>query len=360
MSEHASPTDDSATGPEVADSWSTNGKHTDDPAAEAETAAAAEADAEVLAESDAAETAQTAEVLPEAEPVAAEIETGSEADGSTQPEPVAAVGDDGTSFLANLVQAMQTTAGEERARVTEDTDRRRDAHLSTINARRDSEADRMRELADEDIKGIDAWAESEQQRIQQEREQRTAAVRDDLEVSLTAHRAGIDREIDAVEAAITGYRADVDAYFQTFEQETDPVAIARHAGRRPTFPNLEILMPASAETAAETPTETPAPTEEQAPVGVMDPAVPASTTPNWPSSWSQSPSSPEDLAPLTEGVEASGEDAEPADVAEAVPVAAGTSTETVEARILRSMPVSRPMGWLRRGDNDEDRANRGG
>jgi hypothetical protein len=350
MSEHASPTDDSAAGPEADASWSTNGRHVDDPATEAETEAAAEAQAEVGAQSDAADSGEIQpdaepigdQILPEAEPIAAEAEP------ATGSEPVAAAASDSSSFLANLVQAMQTTAGEERARLTEDTDRRREAHISTINARLESEADRMRELADEDIKGIDAWAESEQQRIQQEREERTAAVRDDLEVSLTAHRAGIDREIDAVEAAITAYRADVDAFFATFEQATDPVAIARHAGRRPAFPNLETLTPTPAETPAEEADEQPA-------VGVMDPS-PASTS-AWPSSVVGTSSSPEvDIVPLAEDADAvaSGEELD------AVPVAAGNAADAAQTPVIRSMPVSRPMGWLRRGDNDEDRANRGG
>jgi hypothetical protein len=59
----------------------------------------------------------------------------------------------------------------------------------------------MRELAAEDLKAIDDWAESERQRIGRERDEKAAALQEDLETSLTEHGATIDREIAGVEAA---------------------------------------------------------------------------------------------------------------------------------------------------------------
>ena len=44
-----------------------------------------------------------------------------------------------------------------------------------------------------------------------------------------------------MEAAIATYRTEVDAYFEKLEGETDPVAIAQHAGQRPVFPDLDAI-----------------------------------------------------------------------------------------------------------------------
>jgi len=128
--------------------------------------------------------------------------TGDEIAGPADPTSDITAPDDNTAFLAELAKAMKTTVAVERTRITQDADRRRDAHIAGINDRRESESAKMRELAQDDLKGIDAWAERERQRIQGERERRAASVRKDLESSLAEHRAKIDGEIQAVDAAV--------------------------------------------------------------------------------------------------------------------------------------------------------------
>lgn len=147
--------------------------------------------------------------------------------------------DDGTAFLADLAAAMKSTADRERERVAEDVDRRREQHLATINERREAEISRMEELAEDDLRSVDEWAEAERRRIQEVRERRAASVRQDLETSLAEHNAKIEREIEAVDRAIDEYRLEIERFFATLEKHTDPVAIARHASRRPQFPALE-------------------------------------------------------------------------------------------------------------------------
>jgi len=148
--------------------------------------------------------------------------------------------DDNAVFLATLAKAMHNAATTERTRISEDTDRRSEAHIAGINARRDDEATRMRELADDDRRAVDAWVEEEQLRIAEERDRRNAAIESDLETSLAEHGAQVDGEIQRVEAAIAVYRQDVDDYFTKLEGD-DPVAIAQQAGRRPAFPDLAKL-----------------------------------------------------------------------------------------------------------------------
>ena len=91
--------------------------------------------------------------------------------------------------------------------------------------------------------------------------------------------------MDAVDAAIAAYRTEVEVYFSRLDAETDPVAIAREAGRRPQFPELGTVPPVDAAAG-----EATGPIDESGnasgdeqppagdgPVGVMDPT--ASTEP---------------------------------------------------------------------------------
>src|SRR5258705_4633209 len=106
----------------------------------------------------------------------------------------------------------------------------------------------MRSLAADDLKAIDGWADEERQRIKTERERRASALDDDLKKSLAEHGSKIDREVEGVEAAIASYRIQVEEFFAGLDRETDPVAIARHAGQRPVFPTLD--QPVAADAAA--------------------------------------------------------------------------------------------------------------
>jgi hypothetical protein len=264
---------------------------------------------------------------PAEEPTAAEMPVVAE-EPAAEPAPTTAepAPDDGTAFLAELARAMQATAGLERTRIEEDADRRREAHLAAIQERRESQATTIRELAAEDLKGIDAWAESERERIAAERERRAAALQADLETSLTEHGAKVDREVEGVETAIATYRTEVAGFFATLGQESDPVEIARHASRRPTFPDLDAIEAADA-------TDAPA-------VAVMDPET---TDPDPAVAWSRWNEVPATEAP-TDAAEAP---TEPAAPAEPEPVAASGT-------VLQSVPVHRPFSFLR-SDRQDDR-----
>jgi hypothetical protein len=241
-----------------------------------------------------------------------------------------ALGDDDSAFLSELAKAMKTAATLERTRVSEDTDRRRSDHIAAIHARRDTEAERIRELAADDRKSIDAWAEAELLRIHQERDRRTAGLEDDLQKSLAEHRTRIDWEIERVEEAITSYRSEVDAFFASIDTEADPVAIARHASRRPAFPALDSLTAATA-------------SDSGVAGATSDAAGAPSTQPAPPSAGGDAPSgsaegSTGDVSTEDVSADASVDAASAAMAAEPVEaVATGTETPTAEAE---SEPVT--------------------
>jgi hypothetical protein len=242
----------------------------------------------------------------------------------------AAAPDDGTNFLAQLAGAMRATAATERTRIDEDINRRREAHLETIRGRRDSEAEKMRELAAEDLKAIDDWAAGERQRIDEEREQRAAALQDDLDKSLAEHGSQIDAEIEGVEGAIAGYRTEVEAFFARLDAEMDPVEMARLAGQQPPFPDLAVVAPVqvTAPVAAET---------GQAAVGVMAPDAAADPAAAW-AQWNAT-TAPAESAEATDS-----------------PVAGEAQPATSEApsSLFQSVAVSRPYANLI-GDRSDER-----
>ncbi|MEA2633140.1 MAG: hypothetical protein QOE66_3359 [Chloroflexota bacterium] len=154
-----------------------------------------------------------------------------------------ASGPDENAFLDELARAMQAAAAAEQARNAEGTEQRRQTHIDAIRAREALEAEDLRELAKDDVKGIDAWSDGEIKRIKLERERRIAARRDQLQIRLEEHRNVVSREVEAVEAAIATYKAQIEVYFRNLEAETDPVVIAKHAGTRPPFPVLDDIGP---------------------------------------------------------------------------------------------------------------------
>ena len=308
-------------------------------------------------------------------------------DDSTDAAAADATADDSSGFLADLARVMQAAAGAERLRTSEESERRRTAHLELIRARETSGADELRVVAEGDIKAIDSWADTEIERIQSERERRTVTRRAELSQRLEDHRLLIGREVDAVEAAIAAYRTEVEAYFGRLDGEADPVAIAQAAGSRPTFPDLDTIGPDSApiDTTAPATSEgaaadatgenEPPTTGDSGLVGVME-AEPATGSAELPGEGVEPGDKPVEATAdtIAAGDEtATAASVEPPSGVEPVPgievgEEPGQSVETTaqsnvvaprsSAALLRAVPTARPMGsWFRRdggaGGNSE-------
>lgn len=262
--------------------------------------------------------------------------------------------DDGSAFIAELARAMQATAGLERIRISEDIDRRRQEEIDRVHARKASEADRMRELADEDMAAIDAWVDRETARIQLDRDRRAAAVREDLATSLAEHGSKIDKEIEGIDAAIATYRAEVLAYFESLDRETDPVRIAQKAASRPAFPALAAVGEAVAVAPADTDTDATelATAGEPDVVGVMDPGAAAEPVESWAASpeTSITPDAVESSVDVDRAGTASEAD-EPVAASDEAVTAAVSPTIGSAGPLLQSIPAKRPMSWLRRSED---------
>ena len=257
------------------------------------------------------------------------------------------------TFLSELARAMQATAASERLRLETEIEQRRAAHVAEIRTRQGSEADRMRELAAEELTAIDAWAKGERDRIRLERDRRAAALDEDLATSLADHTKQIDVEIERVEAAVATYRSDVDAFFADLDKETDVVALAQRAITRPAFPDLNVVVAAApdpAPTAEPVASEAADATSAEAamPIGVMDPATRDEAAESWIAATEpEATGGPESDADAGDDVESTLIDDDAPQ-----PVAAGV--ESGRKSLFQSVQVVHPTSWLRRNGNGDD------
>ncbi len=257
-------------------------------------------------------------------------------------------------LVEEFARAMHEAAAAVRERVGQDIDGRRKAHLERVETRRKSEASRMHELADEDRASIGRWVEAEQQRIKTERERRTTTLEEDLKASLAEHTTKFEREVEAVEAAITAHRLEVDGFFASIDQETDPVRIAQQATSRPTFPDLAAVSPVAIAASEAAPEPVEAPVEASIepdstpvePIGVMDPEPVARPAGSW--------IAPGEVMAQAGAIEADASETDEPSGSIPVAVTSGRSTAGPEVRegLLQSTAVTRPMSWLRR-DRDQ-------
>jgi len=146
--------------------------------------------------------------------------------------------DETADFLTRLARSMQAVARAQRTRIAAEVDLRRVARLTELRDGRRAEALRLRQLAAENRRAIDAWAESAKRRITNERERRKAELESDLKRSLREENRRVARRVKDIEAVIVAHVAEIEGFFAELEREMDPVRLAEQAQRPPAFPDL--------------------------------------------------------------------------------------------------------------------------
>jgi hypothetical protein len=236
-------------------------------------------------------------------------------------------------FLADLARAMQAAASAQRKHIADVAEERKKAHIDAVHKRESTENEELREVSSGDVKGIEAWATAEIERIRLERQRRIAARKTELEQQLEQHHSMIETEIGAVEAAVVAYHEEVDRFFARLDLQADPIAIAETARNLPPFPALETIgryngASASMNGSGGHPDQQPV--IEEAPRGV-DPAAappPAAEPPTEPP---PSEDTPADTAIGTGGADD--------DVQSAEPVAAGQADTATSEQAPEQAPL---------------------
>ncbi len=145
----------------------------------------------------------------------------------------------GARFVTELVRAMRAELEKHRDSTLDEFRVEAKNHVEGVHKRSAEEVTELRQIADEDIAGVREWSKAEIARIRAETEERIETRKGELESHLEEHAALIEREIEKVQARVTAYEAEIDAFFASLAQIEDPAAFASAAQQVPDPPSLE-------------------------------------------------------------------------------------------------------------------------
>ncbi len=142
-------------------------------------------------------------------------------------------------FLADLTQAMRSTAETARQATIEQCQQDAKAYTEKLHARTDDEAASLRKAAEADVSAIRDWSKAEMERIRVETEQRISRRRELLEQELQEYNSAIELEIERVQQRVTQFETEVASFFEQLAQEADPTVFASMAAQMPDPPAFE-------------------------------------------------------------------------------------------------------------------------
>ena len=139
-------------------------------------------------------------------------------------------------FLADLTQAMRSTAETARQTAIEQCEADANSYTEGLQARVDNEGDSLRNAAEADVSAIRDWSKAEMERIRLDTEQQIARRREVLEQDLHAHNSAIELEIDTVRKSVADFERDLAVFFERLLKESDPTVVATMAAEMPDPP----------------------------------------------------------------------------------------------------------------------------
>jgi hypothetical protein len=142
-------------------------------------------------------------------------------------------------FLADLTQAMRSTAETARQATIEQCQADAKAYTERLHARTDDEAASLRKAAEADVSAIRDWSKAEMERIRVETEQRISRRRELLEQELQEYNSAIELEIERVQSRVATFEGEVASFFEQLLQEADPTVFASMAAQMPDPPAFE-------------------------------------------------------------------------------------------------------------------------
>ena len=143
-------------------------------------------------------------------------------------------------FMADLTQAMRSTAQTARQATVEQCQADAKAYTEQLHSRTDDEAASLRKAAEADVSAIRDWSKAEMERIRVETEQRIARRRELLEQELQEYNAAIELEIERVQKRVAAFEGEVTQFFEQLLQEADPTVFASMAAQMPDPPTFSV------------------------------------------------------------------------------------------------------------------------
>jgi hypothetical protein len=144
-------------------------------------------------------------------------------------------------FLADLTQAMRSTAETARQATMEQCRADAKTYTESLHTRTDGEAASLRKAAEADVGAIRDWSKAEMERIRVETEQRISRRRELLEQELQEYNSAIELEIERVQKRVANFEGEVASFFEQLLQEADPTVFASMAAQMPDPPTFDLL-----------------------------------------------------------------------------------------------------------------------
>jgi hypothetical protein len=142
-------------------------------------------------------------------------------------------------FLADLTQAMRSTAETARQATIEQCQADAKTYTESLHTRTDDEAASLRKAAEADVSAIRDWSKAEMERIRVETEQRISRRRELLEQELQEYNSAIELEIERVQKRVANFEEEVANFFEKLLQEADPTVFASMAAQMPDPPQFD-------------------------------------------------------------------------------------------------------------------------
>jgi hypothetical protein len=144
-------------------------------------------------------------------------------------------------FLADLTQAMRSTAESALQSTTDQCHADAKAYVEQLHARTEDEADGLRKAAEADVATIRERSKARVERIRHETEERTSRRRELLEQELTEYNSAIELEVESVQARVAAFEQEVGQFFEQLLQGADPTIFASMASQMPDTPAFSDL-----------------------------------------------------------------------------------------------------------------------
>jgi hypothetical protein len=142
-------------------------------------------------------------------------------------------------FLADLTQAMRSTA--EAARLEAIEGRRNDAkaYVDEIQARTADEAGALRLDSEADVTTIRARAKAQADQVRVETQERIARRQQLLGQELADYNSAVELEVGRVQERVAAFQDEVDRFFEAL-QGADPLVFANMASKMPSPPEFDV------------------------------------------------------------------------------------------------------------------------
>ena len=141
-----------------------------------------------------------------------------------------------TQFMANLAQAMRTTAETASRATVDQCESDAKGYTQHLRARKDGDTSSLHAAAGTDVKAIGEWSKAEAERIHRETEDRISRRNGQLDEELQDYNSAVDIELERVAERVRAFEAVATGFFERIMAGTDPAAFATMASQLPVSP----------------------------------------------------------------------------------------------------------------------------